>query len=88
MQSDINAFTPFFAFLPSNLGFGEFFLNCSMISGTVDPSVYWENVQFVGKNLHETSQCFAGCSDELRAQIPVSWGGTAQDAVVGMPIGD
>lgn len=46
---------------------------CNHLTGTVPARLLWENQDITWTN---TATAFANCSDEIRAQVPVSWGGT------------
>ena len=43
------------------------------LTGIVPASKLWEDTDVIWVN---TSDAFTGCSDAIRAQVPVSWGGT------------
>ena len=49
------------------------FMNCAKLTGDVPASFLWNN-----KNITYTTSdnVFTGCSTAIRAQVPVSWGGT------------
>ncbi len=52
------------------------FYGCNAISGTINDTIanlFWNNDTI---NWTNTADAFTGCSAELRANIPVSWGGT------------
>jgi hypothetical protein len=55
------------------------FEDCPNLTGTVPAHILWDN-----KNIEwiNTSACFSGCSDAIRSQVPVSWGGTASDDII------
>ena len=52
------------------------FNGCTSLTGTVPAEKLW-----LDKNAHwtDTTTCFNGCSVEILAQVPTSWGGTAPD---------
>lgn len=54
----------------------QMFMNCAALTGTVPAAKLWENTNITWVN---TSEAFIGCSDAIRAQVPVSWGGTNED---------
>lgn len=59
--------------------FREVFCNCGSLTGTIkdyNAKVLWNNSEKLWCN---TERAFTGCSDELRAQVPESWGGTMSD---------
>ena len=43
------------------------------LTGTVPASKLWENTNVVWTN---TAEAFVGCSNDIRSQVPTSWGGT------------
>jgi hypothetical protein len=55
------------------------FAGCSALVGTVPADKLWNNRNVIWTN---TDTCFTGCSDEIRAQVPISWGGTASDNII------
>ena len=57
----------------SNFSMDDTFLDCKKLYGTVPAEKLWNN-KYVKWNA--TAYTFARCSDEIRAQVPVSWGGT------------
>ncbi len=52
------------------------FMNCPKLKGTPPAKLLWENPNF---QYSSTNNAFTGCSDELRAKVPTSWGGTKRD---------
>ena len=70
--NDISKLLPDTGFIGS-INFSEMFYDCSSISGTVPASKLWEDSNVTWIN---TSNAFTGCSAEIRAQVPTSWGGT------------
>ena len=52
------------------------FYQCESMTGTVPAEKLWGNKSV---NWTNTATCFAECSAEIRAQVPVSWGGTMLD---------
>ena len=76
---DINNLLPANGFFgKSKINMGYTFRNCSSLTGTVPAKLLWEDtsVDWVGTPDNSGVGPFVGCSDALRAQIPVSWGGT------------
>jgi len=73
--NDISKLLPDTGFIGS-INFSKIFFNCSSISGTVPASKLWEDSKVTWIN---TSNAFTGCSEEIRAQVPISWGGTNQE---------
>jgi hypothetical protein len=75
---DINALLPAQKFQVSKLSVNNMFSN-SGITGTVPADKLREdsNIEWT-----DTETAFIGCSDEIRAQVPVSWGGTASDDII------
>lgn len=52
---------------------------CKNIYGTVPAHKLWDNKDLIWKS---TDTAFYGCSDEIKSQVPVSWGGTADDSII------
>ena len=78
---DINKFIPDSG-LYQPLSLYQTFRGCSSLYGTISEftkSQLWNNhkVEFTNQ-----IDCFLECSDEIRAQVPVSWGGTASDNII------
>ena len=78
---DINKFIPDSG-LYQPLSLYQTFRGCVKLYGTISnftKSQLWNNptVKFTNQ-----IDCFLECSDELRAQIPASWGGTASDDII------
>ena len=55
------------------------FYQCEILTGIVPADKLWNNKQVTWTG---TSTCFDQCSDEIRSQVPVSWGGTASDDII------
>lgn len=53
--------------------------------GTVPADQFWNNNKVTWKN---TSTAFGACSQAIRAQVPVSWGGTASDDIINPTFND
>ncbi len=73
---DITKLLPKYRFNARVISVNNLFLNCKSLTGTVPADVLWKDTGVMWLN---TSTCFKGCSDEIRAQVPQSWGGTAAD---------
>ena len=65
-------------FVSRALNFTNTFTHMHAMTGTVnakqlwgDPTIDWQGY----------SNCFYGCPEEIRAQVPTAWGGTASDPV-------
>ena len=56
--------------LPADLG--------SRDAGTSSAEVLWDLESHGYRFWKGSKNVFSGCSDELRAMVPVSWGGTMQ----------
>lgn len=77
---DINKLIPVNGFKSgSTIDLAQVFWGCSNISGTVPADLLWNDTTITWVN---TGQAFADCSAEIRAQVPVSWGGTAPDSII------
>ena len=55
------------------------FQNCKKLYGTVPADLLWNNKDVKWTT---TAKCFYGCSSEIRAQVPKSWGGTADNSII------
>jgi hypothetical protein len=69
---DINSLIPRQGFLHKEINVENLF-NSTAISGNVPANLLWNDSDITWKN---TSNTFSNCSDEILAQVPVSWGGT------------
>ena len=67
-------------FVSRALNFTNTFTHMHAMTGTVDPNQFWgdPNIDWQG-----FSNCFYGCPDEIRSQVPTSWGGTSSAEIVG-----
>lgn len=67
-------------FVSRALNFTNTFTHMHAMTGTVDPNQFWgdPNIDWQG-----FSNCFYGCSDKIRSQVPTSWGGTSSTEIVG-----
>ena len=63
-------------FVSRDVNFRKVFKGCASLTGTVPVERLWGDT---GVNWWEHGEVFTGCSDAIRAQVPVSWGGTKQD---------
>jgi hypothetical protein len=79
LEGDISKFFPIGGFLPGKINVGAVFNKCLKLSGTVPADKLWNDKNITWTN---TTQAFQYCSDEIRAQVPVSWGGTASDDII------
>ena len=76
---DISKLEPIVPFIKGqSLSVSRLFERCPKLTGTPDASKWWNNTDVVWKN---TSTAFIGCSDEIRAKVPVSWGGTKEESI-------
>jgi hypothetical protein len=72
--ADINDLIPAQGFRPGcTIDATSLFENAINISGTIPADKLWNDKNITWTN---TTKVFAGCSDEIRAQAPISWGGT------------
>lgn len=79
LSVDIGKFFPT-KFVSRALNFTNTFTHMHAMTGTVDPNQFWgdPNIDWQG-----FSNCFYGCSDKIRSQVPTSWGGTSSTEIVG-----
>lgn len=82
LARDINDFFPKQGFSSANIMIRAPFAYCKSITGTVQVDKLWNNPNIVWTFEHTTDRPFRLCSDELRAQVPISWGGTASDDII------
>lgn len=78
LNVDINSLIPKQGFLHKEINVENLF-NSTAISGNVPANLLWNDSNITWKN---TSNTFSNCSDEIRAQVPVSWGGTASNNII------
>lgn len=62
-----------------NFSFYLTFYECKKLYGTVPDNKLWNNKNITVTN---TLEAFKGCSEEIRSQVPISWGGTASDNII------
>lgn len=74
---DIGKFFPT-KFVSRALNFTNTFTHMHAMTGTVNAKQLWGDptIDWQGYN-----NCFYGCPEEIRAQVPTAWGGTASDPV-------
>ena len=72
-KCDITNFFPT-RFSGRSLDMRSTFENCLAMTGTVPADKFWGDKSIIWTN---TDKCFAGCSEEIRSQVPTTWGGTA-----------
>jgi hypothetical protein len=77
---DINSLLPVQGFKAgSTIGVARLFKGCLNLTGTVPANKLWNDTSIDWQN---TSEAFTGCSAEIMAQVPASWGGTASDDII------
>jgi hypothetical protein len=62
-----------------NVLINNLFQDCVCLTGTIPAKVLWNNPNATFTN---TKNVFVGCSDAIRAQAPISWGGTASNDII------
>ena len=72
-EGNIESLIPAGGFLGGTLDANNIFNGCAKMTGIVPAELFWANKRVKWIN---TSTAFVGCSPEIRAQVPVSWGGT------------
>lgn len=79
LSVDIGKFFPT-KFVSRALNFTNTFTHMHAMTGTVDPNQFWgdPNIDWQG-----FSNCFYGCPEAIRSQVPTSWGGTSSTEIVG-----
>ena len=94
LATDIATFFPV-PFATRKLSVSGTFTGCTSLTGTVpgdhlwnDSSVTWDlNISNDEQGSNKNGM-FYGCSDAIRAQVPLSWGGTATTITPATPIAD
>jgi hypothetical protein len=79
LEANISNILPKNGFSTPQIKVGAVFYNCEKLTGTVPGEILWNDKSKVWLN---TSDAFIGCSDEIRKQVPKSWGGTASDDII------
>lgn len=76
LQMDISRLIPVNGFKSgSTIDLSQTFMGDVLLTGTVPAKYLWEDTTIEWVNTEKT---FEGCSAEIRAQVPVSWGGTME----------
>ena len=73
LNCNISALIPSCGFSNRIISVMELFKDCSSLFGTVPAALLWEDDS---KVWIDTASAFSGCSESIRSQVPVSWGGT------------
>jgi len=73
LRTDIASIIPGCGFLSRRVRAIEIFKDCSSLTGTVPADLLWNDTGIIWS---DTANAFSGCSAAIRAQVPVSWGGT------------
>jgi hypothetical protein len=68
-------------FISKKVDLTQIFTQCELLSGTIDPNIFWNN-EDINWVLSTNAKPFAGCSTEISAQVPVSWGGSMSDKMI------
>ena len=79
-ECDIEKILPINGFSSSNILIKNVF-NKTKIYGTVPSDKLW-NDKNIKWNVDQSGKPFLSCSPEITSQIPVSWGGTADDSII------
>lgn len=79
LAADITSlFTTKLNFGIKSVGIGGAVRGCALLTGTVPTHLLWDNQDITWTG---NSTTFNGCSNEIRAQVPVSWGGTKEESI-------
>lgn len=76
LEADLVKLLPELGFANRIVPMNKTFYGCKKLTCSnwdLVASILWEDTSKIWQN---TSQCFVGCSDELREHIPYEWGGT------------
>lgn len=77
LSMDISKLFPAQGFIgKGNYSVSKIFYNCSSLTGTVPADKLWRNTKI---NWTNTANAFTGCSEAIRLQVPVSWGGLNEE---------
>jgi hypothetical protein len=79
LECDINSLIPKQGFAASNILTRAPFGYLKKVYGTVPADKLWNDKRINWIFEHATDRPFRNCSDEIRAQVPVAWGGTNTD---------
>ena len=87
LKIDISKMIPAEGFKSCNIKIRAIFSGNSNLTGTVPAEKLWNDHKINWKVQTSTIYGkawlpFMGCSDEIRAQVPLSWGGTAPDTII------
>lgn len=82
LVADIASLLPERGFDGQSIDISRCFYKCVKLTGTVPASTLWNHMT---ANWVATD-CFTGCSDELRAQVPTAWGGTSTTEIAPHPV--
>jgi hypothetical protein len=82
LERDINDFFPKQGFSSTNIMIRALFSYCKKITGIVPSDKLWNDSKINWVFSNATDRPFKYCSNELRAQVPVSWGGTASNDII------
>lgn len=77
LSVDIGKFFPT-KFVSRALNFTNTFTHMHAMTGTVNAKQLWGDPTI---DWQDYNNCFYGCPEEIRAQVPTAWGGTASDPV-------
>lgn len=78
---DINKLIPVNGFISSNIFVKNLFVG-TKITGIVPADKLWNDKNIKWKTESEKTTPFLNCPDEIRSQVPVSWGGTADNSII------
>lgn len=79
LTMDVASLLPTQGFVSHEINVSAIFKNCSKLYGTVPANILWDDRRI---NWSNPVNAFRGCSDEIRLQVPKSWGGKADDSII------
>ena len=89
LQSNIEKLLPETGFNRRVIDISRIFSGCKKLKGTVPANILWNDTSKSWQSAYtntdgspDLKSTFASCSDEIRAQVPVSWGGTNSSIIV------
>jgi hypothetical protein len=86
LENTVNSFFPTNGLISKSVDITRIFGNCKKLQGTVNGNILWDDLTvnwFMDPTAANGTKMtpFTGCSDEILAQVPVSWGGIASEPV-------
>lgn len=77
LRANVASILPAGGFVHRRISADKIFNGCAALTGTVPADLLWGDAGIVWS---DTAEAFSGCSASVRAQVPVAWGGTMNEA--------